>query len=938
MGIRKVNLFKNSINIILKKTYFDEKIMLILTHQIVSHIFTKIAFKLLRTNLFHIVLLSIFLAVGTSKLHSQEIPKKITVPIPEKKEIPLDTVSLTPIKLPTKEVDSSKTDTVKKKKSVLEGIVRRNALDYERIDQKKKLITLYNEAELYYLDIELKSGIIVLDYAKNEVYAGRIKDSAGVYSQRPVFTQGSNVIEPDSIRFNFKTKKVLIWNSRSQQGELNFIAQKAKKENDSVYFMEKVKFTTAEDIDDPEYYFLARTAKFVPGKKIVVGLTNMYIADVPTPIGLPFAFFPMTETSQSGVILPTFNDTRQQGYSLQNGGYYFALTDNYDLTFLGDYYTNGSYAMRFESSYAKRYSFRGNLNLRFENQITSERGFPDYGKSTIYNIQWSHAQDTKANPNSRFSASVNLGSQTYFQNSLNQVNVGSRLNNTLASSISYSKTFNAVPSVNLSLTASHSQNTQTGDINMTLPTLQLSVDRIFPFASEDQPKKGFIKNINLQYNLRGENQFQTTDSLFFKSEMFKDARVGMQHSIPLTTNFKVFKHFSVSTGMNYNEVWYLKTIRRNFDENRGRVLDSEINKFDAFRTYSFSSSVGTTIYGTFNFDEGKNIQAIRHVMRPSLSYGYTPSFERYYDTYALDASGTMRDDYTRFEGGIFGAPGRSNANNVGISLSNTFEAKVRDKDSTATAPKKVMLLNNLNFTTSYNVAADSLPWSPVRVTGGTLLFKDKMNVNFGATLDPYAINNAGRRVRQYNFDNGGSLFRMTSANMTINYSLNSKGTEKEDDNANKQGARNGGREDDLFGTNVDFGERRESQFGEKDKDKEPSEFFKTNIPWDFTFAYSLTYGNSSRQKEIIGNSLMISGNIDISPKWKLGVSTGYDFVQQGVTFTQLRFERDLLSWRMDFNWTPFGENAFWGFFIGVKSGMLSDIKWDKRTQPDRPLR
>jgi hypothetical protein len=298
----------------------------------------------------------------------------------------------------------------------------------------------------------------------------------------------------------------------------------------------------------------------------------------------------------------------------------------------------------------------------------------------------------------------------------------------------------------------------------------------------------------------------------------------------------------------------------------------------------------------------------------------------------------MRDDYTRFEGGIFGAPGRSNANNVGISLSNTFEAKVKDKDSTATAPKKVMLLNNLNFTTSYNVAADSLPWSPVRVTGGTLLFKDKMNVNFGATLDPYAINNAGRRVRQYNFDNGGSLFRMTSANMTINYSLNSKGTEKEDDNANKQGARNGGREDDLFGTNVDFGERRESQFGEKDKDKEPSEFFKTNIPWDFTFAYSLTYGNSSRQKEIIGNSLMISGNIDISPKWKLGVSTGYDFVQQGVTFTQLRFERDLLSWRMDFNWTPFGENAFWGFFIGVKSGMLSDIKWDKRTQPDRPLR
>ena len=778
-----------------------------------------------------------------------------------------------------------------------------------------------------------------MDYAKNEVYAGRIKDSAGNYTQRPVFTQGSNIVEPDSIRFNFKTKKVLIWNSRSKQGELNFIAETAKKENDSVYFMKNVKFTTAEDIDDPEYYFLARKAKFVPKKKVVVGVTNMYIADVPTPIGLPFAFFPMTETSQSGVIIPTFNDTRRQGYSLQNGGYYFALSDNYDLTFLGDYYTNGSYAMRFESSYASRYRFRGNVNLRFENQITSERGFPDYAKSNIYNIQWSHSQDTKSNPNSRFSASVNLGSSTYFQNSLNQNNVGSRLNNTLSSSVSYSKTFNTVPIVNLSLTATHSQNTQTEEINMTLPTLQLSVDRVFPFASEDQPKKGFIKNINFQYNLRGENQIRTNDSLFFTSQMFKDAKLGFQHSIPLNTNFKVFKHFSVSTGANYNEVWYLKTIRKNFDQDQGRVVESEVNKFDAFRTYSFSSSIGTTIYGTFNFGETKRIQAIRHVMRPSVSYSYTPSFEKYYDTYAFDASGEMRKDYTRFEGGIFGAPGKSNSNNIGFSLNNTFEAKVTSKDSTATEPKKVMLLNNLNFSTSYNIAADSLPWSPLRVSGGTLLFKDKMNINFGATLDPYAINNANQRIEEYNIDNGGSLFRMTSANMTVNYSFSSTGTD--DDNKNEQGARNGGREDDLFGTNDNFGDERDhlNDADDNEKKEQPqSEFYHQVLPWDLTVAYSLTYSNLSRERKISGNSIMLSGNVDISPKWKIGVSTGYDFVQKGVTFTQLRFERDLLSWRMDFNWTPFGDNAYWGFFIGIKSGMLSDIKWEKRTQPTRTIR
>jgi lipopolysaccharide assembly outer membrane protein LptD (OstA) len=932
---RKVNLIKNRMVINYENAYFDEKFIVSLTHQRASHISTKIAFKLLHTNLFHIVLLSIFLTIGTSKLYSQENPKKLKIPVIEKSVEATDSISIQPLAFPKKESDSTKTDSVKKKKSVLEGIVKRNAVDFERINQKKKLITLYNKAELYYLDVVLKAGIIVMDYAKNEVYAGRIKDSAGNFSQRPVFTQGATVIEPDSIRFNFKTKKVLIWNSRSKQGELNFIAERAKKENDSVYFMENVKFTTAEDIDDPEYYFLARRAKFVPKKKVVVGVTNMYIADVPTPIGLPFAFFPMTETSQSGVILPTFNDTQRQGYSLQNGGYYFALSDNYDLTFLGDYYTNGSYAMRFESSYANRYRFSGNLNVRFENQITSERGFPDYAKSNIYNIQWSHSQDAKANPNSRFSASVNLGSSTYFQNSLNQVNVGARLNNTLSSSISYSKTFTTVPSVNMSLTATHSQNTQTQSINMTLPTLQLSVDRVFPFASEDQPKRGFIKNINFQYNLRGENRIQTTDSLFFKSQMFTDAKVGFQHSIPLTTNFKVFKHFSVSTGMNYNEVWYLKTIRKNFDEEQGSLVESEVSKFDAFRTYNFTTSVGTTIYGTFDRGADKKIQAIRHVMRPSVSYAYTPSFEKYYDTYATDASGTMREDYTRFEGGIFGAPGRAYANNVGISLNNTFEAKVRSKDSTATEPKKVMLLNNLNFTTSYNIAADSLAWSPLRVSGGTLLFKDKMNINFAATLDPYAIDNSGRRIEQYNIANGGSLFRMTSANFTANYSLKSAGAANEEEKSNIQGARNGGREDDLFGTNVDFSERSESQFDADDKKKEPSEFFKSNIPWDLTLAYSLTSGTVNNQNEIIGNSIMISANIDISPKWKIGISTGYDFVQQGVTFTQLRFERDLLSWRMDFNWTPIGENAFWGFFIGIKSGMLSDIKWDKRTLPQR---
>ena len=872
--------------------------------------------------------------MGNVKTYSQEIPPK------DKNFAPKNQAdsSKTEITDLTKVIDSGRKESLKPKKGIIESKIKRKAVDYEKFDQKKKLITLYNKAEVYYQDIELKSGIIVIDYEKSEVYAGRIKDSAGVLTQRPVFKQGSNVVEPDSIRFNFKTKKALVWNSRTNQGEFNVIAAKTKRENDSVYFMKGARFTTSKDIDNPEYYFQTNKVKFVPGKKVVVGITNMVIADVPTPIALPFAFFPMSEKSRSGLIIPSYNDSNTRGFSLQNGGYYFALSDNYDLAVLGDYYTNGSYGIRFESSYAKKYKFQGNFNVRFENLINSERGYPDYSRTNIYNIQWTHTKDAKSNPNSRFSASVNLGSSKYYVNSINQVNVGSRLNNSLSSSISYSKTFNSVPQVNLTLAATHSQNTNTEEINMTLPTLQLSVDRIFPFAPKDGIKKGFFKNINLQYNVKGENRITTSDSLFFKPQMFEDAKVGVQHSIPLSTNFKVFKYFSATTSLNYNEVWYLKTIRKEFDATQNKVIDRDISGFDAFRTYSFSAGLGTTIYGTFNFGEKKRIQAIRHVMRPNISYSYTPSFDKYYDTYDSDGSGTMIKEYTRFDGGIFGAPGKNMSNSIGFNLSNTFEAKVTDKDSTKTEPKKIMLLNNLNFSTNYDITADSLKWSPMRVSGGTQLFKQKMNVNFAATLDPYAINNSGQRINTWNMDNGGSLFRMTSANMTLNYSFSSKdgdGKEKK----NKQGERNGGREDDLFGTNTDLSDRRDSQFDADDGSENiVSEFFKYKLPWDMNLAYSLTYSNSNREQKITGNSVMVSMNTDLTPKWKIGVSTGYDFVSKGVTFTQFRFERDLLSWRMDFNWVPFGDNAYWGFFIGIKAGVLSDIKYDKRNQPDRAIR
>ena len=842
-------------------------------------------------------------------------------------------------------IDSiQKVDTINKQNNnTLVGKITYEAKDTTSISPKDKIIRLYNNAKITYQDMEITSGIIVVNYEKNEIYAGRIKDSLGEYIQLPIFKQGQDEIKPDSLRFNIDTKKAIIFNSRTEEAGLNILSDKTKKENDSVYYMDRAKFTTSIDIDNPEYYFLLRKAKVIPGKKIITGPTNMYIADVPTPIGLPFAYFPISNKRSSGIIFPSFGEQNSRGYFLQNGGYYLPVNDNLDLTLLGDYYTNGSYGFRVENTYFYRYKFRGNLSFRYENLIQSERGFPDYSKSSIYNLRWSHSQDSKSNPNSRFSASVNLGSSKYYQQSINQMNAANFLNNSLSSSVSYSKTFPGEPQVNMSLSATHSQNTNTQTINMTLPTLQSSVSRIYPFAPKVGTKKGVIQNINFQYNLRGENRILTTDSLFFKKEMFETAKTGFQHSIPISTNFKLLKYFSFSTSANFQETWVFKTISKDFDNEIQEVVTTENRGFDSFRTYNFSSSLGTTIYGMYNFSEKSKIKALRHVMRPSISYGISPSFDKYYDSYeVISADGLTTSDieYSRFEGSIFGLPNKNYASSIALSLNNNVEAKIVDKESEENELKKVVILNNLNFSTSYNLAADSLRLSPIRMNGGTQLFKNKMNINFGATLDPYALDENNNRIDNFLINEGGGLVRLTSANLTFNYAFSSDSSDKKSDRNQasiNESVRNGGRDDDLFGRAMDTSTEEFSKADDDKKEKIPNNLYNYKIPWSLRMAYAINYNNSVGQNEISSHSLMFSGDIDLSPKWSAGVSSGYDFKSQGITYTQLRFERDLLSWRMNFSWIPFSANKSWNFFIGIKSGMLSDIKYDKRRQRDKIL-
>ncbi|BAO56550.1 putative LPS assembly protein LptD [Nonlabens marinus] len=877
-------------------------------------------------------------------MYSQELP--ITQrPIPKVVDTPTTEVTL-PAEEAVQLIAEPAQDTTKPK-AFLQYKLESNALGYSQLDRKKNIITLYDQALIIYGDIKLEAGKIIIDNNTGDVYAyGIVEDSTGNYVQKPVFTQGANVVEPDSIIFNKNTKKALTYNSKTAQGEFNVVAEITKKVNDSVFFMRNARFTTSKNPENPEYYFLARKIKFVPKKKIVTGLVNMYIADVPTPLGLPFAFFPMTTERRSGIIIPSFGNNNNQGYFLQNGGYYFAVNDYVDLTLLGDYFTNGSYGARVESNYRKRYKYNGSVRFLYEVSIQSERGFSDFRKSGRYNLNWQHSQDPNSNPNSRFSASVNLGSPDFYRNSFNQTNQSATLINNLSSSISYTKTFPGEPQVNLNTTVSVNQNVNTSQTTMKLPNFQGSVSRVYPFEPKVGAKKGIIENINLQYTVNAENTINSQDTEFFGPGFLDQARAGVQHTIPVATNFKI-GYFSVSGNANYEETWVFDTVDQTsfFDENGTvRVQRDTINGFDSYRTYNYGASIGTTVYGQWNSkNKDSKVQAIRHILRPSVSYTANPSFDQYYER-LLDESGEIISDeerfFSRFEGSIYSAPGRIYSSSLGFSVQNTLEAKVKDPENEDGELKKVQWIKSLNFDTAYNLAGDSLNWSPLNIRGVVPVFKD-VDLQLNATLDPYALDNSNQRIDRFNIENGGSPFRLTNAGARFNFKLSNKDfikgdSEEELGKVENETLRNGGRADDLFGDPIDPADGvyyEEEPAVEQEVDLKKSRY-NFELPWTLNFAYTLNYNNTGRQNAITGNSIMVSGDLELSPRWSVGGNTGYDFVGDGISFTTIRFQRDLESFRMSFNWNPIGVNNSWFFFIGIKAGALSDIKYDQRKQPD----
>tara|TARA_B110000046_G_scaffold185609_1_gene228071 strand:- start:8187 stop:10877 length:2691 start_codon:yes stop_codon:yes gene_type:complete len=895
----------------------------------------------LQTNLSYILLFCSFFFIKISFAQDIKSTEKTIIPsikkdtiLPNKKDY-----FFSPKKdsLLRKKKDTISIDSIKPRESI-EDIIIHVAKDYTIQNAKNKRVTLYNDANIKYTDIDLKAGIIIIDYKKNTLFAKGILDSTG-YNQKPIFKQGNEESEQDSIIYNFKSKRAIIYGLKTKQGEMFTYGEKTKRVNDSTVYIRKIRFTTS-DKKNPDYYIATNKAKLVPGKKIIVGVSNLVLADVPTPLFLPFAYFPMTETSVSGFLIPAFDTgSSNRGIGFQNGGYYFALSDYADLTILGDVYSNGSWGTKISSNYKKRYRFNGTFSFNFENIINGIRGFSSYSKANNFNLKWSHNQDQKASPNSRFTASVNLGSSRFFRESLNQFNVAQTQNNTLNSSINYSKTFVDTP-FNMAVTASHQQNTNTERITMTLPSLTLNMNRLYPFAGKGGIKKNPIQKLGFNYNMQGQYLINTTDDAFFTSEMFKTARSGVQHKTSTSTNIKAFKYFTLSPSANYEETWQFDYINKAYDVTDNVVVTDTLRGFKTYREYNMGVSLSTNIYGTFNFNKGR-LKAIRHTIRPTISYSYRPDFkDNYIKEVQQSALATDLQQYTIFDQGIYGAPSSGLSNSIGLSLNNVLEAKMAPKDPESDEEdEKIMLLNNLNFNSSYNIAADSLRWSNVRFSAGTRLLKDKLALNFNGSLDPYQVNESGTRIDKFN----PNIFRLTNANLTANYSISSadfdknkkdsKDNNESNDTSNGNGANN---PPDIMGRDID--PRDPIQNNRNKRETTKTELYRAKIPWSINLVYSANYGNNGVDPGKIGvHTLGFGGNIELSPKWKVGYSSGYDVKNGAFSFSRFNFTRDLDSWKFNFNWVPFGTNSSYTFFIGIKSSTLADLKWDKNKPPDRRL-
>ena len=761
-----------------------------------------------------------------------------------------------------------------------------DSIDYDLINKK---VYLYNNARVTYGEIVLTAAYIELDSDDNTVYATFLNDSLGEAYGLPVFQENGKSFTAKSITYNFKSKKGIIKEVITKEGEGYVIGEKVKKQGDDVFYTQNGRYTTC-DAKVPHFSIRAKKIKTIPGEKIITGAANLEISSIPSPLFIPFGFFPNQNKQSSGIIFPIYGESANKGFFLRNGGYYFAINDYIDLSIRGDIFTKGSWKLGFGSNYKKRYKYNGNFSLSYASQKSGSKDLDNLIDIRDFFVNWKHAQDPKANPNSRFSANVNAGSSSYHQN--NSFNSNDYLKNTYSSNISYSKSWK---NSNLSTNLRHSQNTLNNTVNLSLPELNYSTNRFQPFKLLNQSTKSkWYDNISLSYSINAKNEINTIDSLLFTKESFNDFRNGLKHSLPVSASFKALKHITISPRFQYTERWYFNYINKSWDEEQLLLTDT-LNGFKRAYNYNFSTSINTKIYGMIKMKNGP-IRAIRHVATPSLSFNYTPDFSHnrfgFYQEVQSDSLGNIQS-YSIFQNGIYGSPGKTKSGNISFNLNNILEAKLPSRKDTANTLKKVKIIESFGVSTAYNIFADSMNLSQIRLSCRSKLLKT-LNISFRASYDPYSLNNNGQRINKFYFSEQNKPGRLTSANASAGFSLRSlvKKDEKSDFS--------------YYWDYIDF-----------------------DIPWNLNVNYTLLYTKPIFEKTIT-QSLDFNGNIKLTPKWKIGFRSGFDFIEKNLTHTSLDIYRDLHCWEMLFKWIPFGYHQSYNFTIRVKASTLQDLKWEKK--------
>jgi hypothetical protein len=863
-----------------------------------------------------------------------------------------DTLLTDSVLIASDSINNIGNDTAVKKKSEIEDPVKYSAVDSLFFDMENKTVHLYGDAHVEYQKIDLKAAYIEFNMADQTVYATGTPDSTGTNVNNPVFKDGADEFNAHWIKYNFKTKKGFVYFVKTKQGEGTLIGDSTKRSPNGQVSLKGATYSTC-DLDHPHFYFQLTKAKLVPNDKVVSGPAYLVVADIPFKmIFVPFGYFPNTKTYSSGILFPSWGEENTRGFYLRDGGYYFAISDHMDARVTGEFFSKGSWGAAVQTNYKKRYKYSGNFAFNFNENVSSEKGLPDYATQNDYRLNWSHSQDQKANPNSTFSASVSMSSSEYDKR--NSYNIKDYTTNTKSSSISYTHHW---PNSPFSLTSSlnHNQNSNTKDIDMTLPQVAFNMASIYPFRREDA--SGDLKwyeNIQLKYDAGLDNHVSTKDSLFLTNRMFDNMKNGFKHEIPLSYNIKITKSINITPslqyrGMLYTDYYTYKWIDTAYYPSSGyRGVNDSVDYvglsagnpqmsgaygyMDTTRhrglyyAHAYYPQVSTgynpKVYGMFTFKNSK-VKAIRHMMSPGVSFSYVPDISSFVPNYYYTTRQNGKKDIqlSYFKDNIYGTPtpppGQSAM--LTFSLKNNLEMKYLSESDTSSKEEKITLLRDLNLSANYNLMADSFNLSNIQLTSSTSIFGDKLSINFNSTFDPYKFDTAkGGRVNSYMAKNWGKPARLTNASITMSTRFSSSEVKPEQKT-----------------------EGNENENLPVPTPKVPSQIDPNapdySLPWSLDVNYSWSYSNTfNRQKRnfesTITQMIDFQGSLKLTKKWNLGFQSGYDFTAKDLTPTNINITRDLHCWKMSFSWTPFGTHQSYNFTINAVANILKDLKYNKRNE------